>query len=638
MYTSWFTKKSILVFIGLFLTTTLFSSCNSQGTKGRKKIISDDASSDISGSGSNVGGSAAGPYEGGTVGGDVAQISAGVELRWIVDPVDGSFSKKPTIPKNFSGTLYLAGLNISTLSSKHVAVRFKFGLSLEPVTIIATVARAENQGITPSVDVELLALDLSSRPFKDIKLLYDLYDYNQYNFDGVLGGATPDNPITDPNNQNLYCRGVDLNYDSSFAGSSCSSAGDTCKFAYAKVIDKGFQDISAGVALGIISGIPLIPYEAQIDFSGNGYIADTVENKIKKCNPEDGTFDGVDYKLNPPYPTLVDGLNSYTYSGPYRALNYANWDITGDAVIGQYGIFLKHLTLPPPYTGILSSNIAYGLQSLLFPRYGKMELQSGTTYLGVASGQPANDTKIENTLLANGETEWMDGCNIRVSNYDSDLNEGIGSCSVTATIDIVEVNPITNEVIGDPIVSSKDVKLQLTRANEINSSGDDMLYNSFKRCSSSSSCSANECCFNERCWSNDLISMCIEDSQVQGNYSVGSSCTSDFQCSSLCCDKSSGRCAVHDNTLQPEVLCSHPPGSQCVSKEWCRKETVTQCLIVKTGIDPQGNQTCALRCYNKQEYGNCVSGICTPPTQPFVPYFDSDNPDCSAAVDPPSSI
>jgi hypothetical protein len=85
------------------------------------------------------------------------------------------------------------------------------------------------------------------------------------------------------------------------------------------------------------------------------------------------------------------------------------------------------------------------------------------------------------------------------------------------------------------------------------------------------------------------------------------------------------------------VLCSKPFGQFCVAKEWCQKTNIVNCKIVKTGTDPQGNITCAKRCYNSQEFGDCRQGICIPPLPGEDPFFDPNAPDaCDDAVDPPN--
>ena len=62
------------------------------------------------------------------------------ELIHLIDPVEGTFHKKVTIPKNYNGFFYLSGLNITSLNDYHVSVRFKFGRELEAITLPAQLA------------------------------------------------------------------------------------------------------------------------------------------------------------------------------------------------------------------------------------------------------------------------------------------------------------------------------------------------------------------------------------------------------------------------------------------------------------------------------------------------------------------
>jgi hypothetical protein len=88
--------------------------------------------------------------------------------------------------------------------------------------------------------------------------------------------------------------------------------------------------------------------------------------------------------------------------------------------------------------------------------------------------------------------------------------------------------------------------------------------------------------------------------------------------------------------LNPPVLCSKPQGDFCITKEWCQKEPVTRCLVVKTGTDPLGNTTCRQQCYTTMEHGDCNRGVCVPPDQTPPPYFDPNDPSaCDDAVPPP---
>ncbi len=164
------------------------------------------------------------------------EIAPTTEVRNLVDPYTGSYVSKLSLPKNYAGKLYLGGLNITSLASKLVSVRFKFGRELEPVTIPATVGRAP--GIIPQSDVEVLMLDLSDKPFDNMRLVYDLFDYSDY--------ASTDTPVVNPRDKNLYCRGLTLDYDPTFAmtteNSACDTAGEKCLYAFAKIKDNGYVD------------------------------------------------------------------------------------------------------------------------------------------------------------------------------------------------------------------------------------------------------------------------------------------------------------------------------------------------------------------------------------------------------------
>ena len=71
------------------------------------------------------------PNSGDTMTNEEDVVQTAVELRHFIDPFDGTYKTKLTIPKNYKGNLYLAGLNIATLRNKLVKVRFKIGRELE---------------------------------------------------------------------------------------------------------------------------------------------------------------------------------------------------------------------------------------------------------------------------------------------------------------------------------------------------------------------------------------------------------------------------------------------------------------------------------------------------------------------------
>jgi hypothetical protein len=610
-----FTSLKVLLVSMLFLS---MQACVQSGSsqprqKSTQKLTSNKAlPGPIPGQGSSGGGVG--------IGSSGSEVASGVELRHLVDPLDGTYSTKVTIPKNFSGLLYLSGLNVSSMRDKLVSVRFYFGQAREPVTVPAVISRGP--GITPQTDIDVLILDMQDKPFERIRLLYDLYDYNDYG----TSFANMD-PVSSNRDRNLYCRGLDLEYDPTFESSgaypNCTGPNSVCKYSYAKVLDKGLVNNT--------TSIPHIPSLTQVTLGATGvYSSDTNTQKLNKCLQDDGTA-----------PSDISGAivfnsifnfnsTNYVFQGPYRALNTSLWDISGSAMTATdtsgrpVGLFEAIIS---------GSDPNYGKKSLLFPRYGKLPLRKSLEYRG--STTPDGVKNILPGLTADGTSEWMDGCNVRVSNYDEYTNEGIGSCNVTATVEVFYTNPTTGK--EEILASSTKVKLQLVRPSLINNVGQDVLHTSLRRCSNDNNCGAEECCYNQRCWTKDLVSQCLSDTNSEGNYPVGENCSSDYQCSSLCCNASIGRCAVHDLSQNLPVYCAKSPGETCVAKEWCRKEPIVDCYLVDTGLDSQGRPTCALRCYNVMKHGDCKNGSCVPPAAGTVDSFNPSEPDpfvrCGAARD-----
>jgi hypothetical protein len=627
----------------LMLAFTIFSllmtSC--VPTRDVSSRRSSTARSTDNGSGPGSGnGQGAVPGDGGISAGDEELINGRAELRHIVDPFDGTYKTKVTIPKNFTGLLYLSGLNFTSLAGKLVSARFRFGRELEPVVIQGTIGRAP--GITPQTDIEVLILDFQDRPFENIRLLYDLYDYNDYRSDinPLLEDKAPTN---DPRDTGLYCRGLRTEHDPTFISTpsnpNCGVAGNRCLYSYAKLKDSGLIVKSSGIAL--------VPSEPQVDLAGGGYTLDPLTNTLKKCLPDNNNAGNLNTALNSNIAgALAYGLDItpnifpeiHQYKGPFRPLATDEWHISGSAILSDVtspsypsGLFQFSMNSDP------NNLVEYadgGYRSFMFPRAGTMPLSSGVDYLGNLSDPYG--LKTLDTLLTSGDSKFMGGCNIRASNYDSFANEHIGSCNVVATIELIHTNLLTNQ--EEVLTSSTAVKLQLSRASITNFQGQEVLYSSLSSCSSSQTCGSNECCFNSRCWDKELVTQCLEDVAVVGNRGVGEVCNSDFECSSLCCNQSTGACSVHINDNENRVLCSKAPGQSCVMKEYCREENLSTCFIVNTGLDLQGQQLCSLRCYNVPTFGECINGICAPPPIPSVPIFDPTNPDCTTAIDPPTGF
>lgn len=592
-----------------------------------------------------------------TIFGNGTSLPPKVEIRHLIEPNlstdltyssgtgfsgGGSYVRKLTLPKNFQGRLYVAGINIVSLADRHVRVRFKFGMNREPVTIPATVVAAP--GITPFTAINVLVLDMRSEPFRNVRLPYDLYDYNDYDF------SAGDEPTQDNRNTNLYCRGLKIEDDPTFVGvgacdgteSNPDQPAEECLYAYAKVLDQGLvQDLNG-------QEVPLLPSLPQSkSVTGGDFYMDFMSSTLKKplldtlptsaahtlgpytfsllANPVNSsdsiniTFSGAT-AFNP---VTINGIN-YSFRGPYRLVNQSQWQFAFSDLDGEKKLFKEDSYILKSATEKIYYN------SYLFPLATKLEFAPDVSHL---SSETVDGVRTENILSVAGETKWMDGSNARAISRNSEL-EHIGSCNVSSSIEIVARDNNGNDYV---VATANDVKLQLVRSiqhrTDIN---DDVLYTNFKRCESNAGCAGNECCFNNRCWDETLVTQCFDSSAIQGNRNIGDSCSTDLDCSSLCCNRTSGQCAAHNSLLDPAVLCSKPVGDFCIAQEWCQKSPVTRCYIIRTGTDPLGNTTCRQHCYTTQEFGDCKNGICVPPEQDIIPTFDANNPDCTNAITAPS--
>ncbi len=588
----------------LLMASILLTSCvENSGVKGRTK-----SGASLTGGSSNTNGAGSLPNGTGLGSSDNLQ-SVKVELSHLVDPFDGTYKKKLTIPKNFKGNLYIAGLNVAALQDKLIKVRFNFGVDRQSVVLGATIARAP--GIIPQTDIQVLVVDMNSKPFSKMRLNYDLFDYNDYAADPTKA------PVVDPRDGGLYCRGLQLEDDPTFSNATstnatCSAAGDKCLYGYAKITDSTMYNATTG-----LSNIPSRPQiwtvasstrTPTISTSAGTMCLPDYEDVIGFNDLFEQTLTGLNYN------DLVLGLR---YRGPYRAINTAQWKIQGSAIFNSTkGLFEIPNSGLDPYTGF---------RSLLFPRAGTLALNQDVRYFG-----STDRFGIRSTLVADstGTSKNVDGCNLRVMNYDSVSAEGIGSCNVNASIEVfyekngAEVN----------ITTDRSIKLQLIRASVTNYEGKEVLTSAFKRCDSSSSCGSGECCFNSRCWSKELVTQCVDQVPVIGNQEVGANCSSDYECSTLCCNQSTGSCAPHNPNGTVPVQCGKTAGQRCVAREFCKTEFVATCKIVKNGFNPDGTIACTLRCPAVETPGECKGGYCVPPAIPAIPAFDPK--DCSQAVDP----
>lgn len=585
-----------------------------------------------------------------------------VDILHIIDPKDGTYQNKVTIAKNFNGFLYISGLNITSLASKVISVRFKFGRELGSIIVKGVIGRVS--GITPSSNMDIIQLDFKKRPFENLRLLYDLYDYKNYH---DLPDEDADEPSTDPYGKDLYCRGLALEHDPTFTFTNnnnlCdgldpngSPSSEQCLYAYAKVLDSGLWREG-------LFPTPLIPTLPQIDHG--------LENTAsQKCLPDTGDQEQLNGVLDLDLKSLAFNtkkilLNGeyFSYLGPYRSLSSSLWEIDSSAlsqiIFTPKGILsngdhcsndfkcVNNCCLKETNTcgdrkskidtaclgggpaGLfektLNGDIQGGIKSFLFPRAGRLNLSSSTEYFG--SETPFSSKTLQRQQVK-GETKYVDGCNLRVMGYNHHSHEGIGSCNITAILEIIDKDLKV-------LASSTKIKLQVIRPHDEDHFGREILSSAFPSCKNSSSCKDDECCYNKTCWAKELVSQCQDENVNIGSFGIGEICATDLECSSLCCDSSKGTCRVHVNNPSQTALCGKSPGETCLSKEFCYQEDVRECLIVKTGISMTGEQECSLRCYYKKHFGDCIDGVCVPPPLLPVPPFDPNAPDCKKAVDPP---
>lgn len=545
----------------------------------------------------------------------------------------GTYVRKMTLPKNYQGRLYIGGININSLSNRLIKVRFNFGYNRDPVTLTATVAKAP--GMTPQTNIDVLVVDLRNRPFEEIRLLYDLYDYKDY-----AGFPAGTSYIDSNRDGNLYCRGLRLEDDNTFNGQGAcdgldgfgSALNETCLYSYAKILDKGLTKLSGTTYTSTY------PTLTQTELRGNTYYRDNADDLVKRCLPDVNPLSGyllrtddtststpdlINFSLNnqPVNVPLSTGGQLYVYEGPFKPTNISQWAISGNAILGAKGIFSID-SLP-------SQSLDYGYRSLMYPRFGKMNLNANVENL--SSATPLGARTVDPFPSA-GETQWMDGCNMRVQSVNP-LGEHVGSCNVSSSIQVLARD---DNGVDFVVAETNDVVIQLVRGSVMTEQNGDTLYSNFKSCINSNQCGVGECCFNSRCWSSSLVSQCVESATSTGNKPVGQVCQSDFECSSLCCNRNSGVCGIHNTLLSPPVLCSKPVGDFCISKEWCQKQTITDCYVVYTGTSPSGSATCAKRCYNRQVHGDCRAGVCVNPAPGInVPYDPALSCIENGAIQPP---
>jgi hypothetical protein len=547
-----------------------------------------------------------------------------IELTEFVSPQTSRLVSKLSIEKNFGGILYINGANISALSGHLITVRFNFGRNLEPVDVPAVIARSDK--VIPRSNALMIAVDFKSRPFASLKLPYDLFDYNNYVNSSNVEANTP---VTDPYNENLYCRGLRLNHDTTWIDSNrdgkCASTDEKCLYAYAKILDTG---------LFTSTGAALYPAFPQLDHAGTGYINDTSASNFSdptsiqrsKCLPDSnsagnlvgtgaspGTLGNsyivgstsLSYNDQVAHVRVVNNQTlrtDYIYKGPYRPTATSLWEIQGDALFSTtvslsnpgYGIFRKFLS----GTSNATQKIEAGYKSYLFPRAGRMSLRAGVDHFS-SSGAFDNARNFNAGLGSNGSTGFMDGCNLRVSSYNYTNDENIASCNVTATIQILARDDKNPQTI---VHTGTKLKLQVIRDTLKTTGNVEVLHESRPFCGTSNACSSDECCFNNRCLKSSQIGSCPDFQEIPAFTKESGRCRSDFDCVTFCCMNAgtdsvtglgTGQCAVKPgDPLSP--FCNKPTfGSQkCLTGDQCS----VKCQKVRVKILTQSIQDDGKNC------------------------------------------
>ncbi len=498
------------------------------------------------------------------------------EISSLLDPFNGSDTKKITIPKNFSGKLNFRGKYLGLVGNP-LKVRFKFGKSYQPIDIYAAVSKNNNS----DSNEDILILDFSKLQFKSIPLFYDLFDYQDYrNFKGdevFVENTGPLYTTQDSFNENLFCRGLNLEDDPTFEISNnneeCDEIGEKCLYAYAKIADKSlFNQHTSSL---------IVPKYPQINFKSNDYTKQTFAEYLHKGLPDNDDPDNLKGVLNATevgngYDKLSFGEKitfengeTLEYQGPFQAVGYDassennTWEIKEDALIypgdvnnQALGLFQKSYILSDPNSGYIS---------MMFPRAGKLTLKANIEYFG--SEKPFEVRNLQK-MQERGISLFMDGANLRIKNYNQASNEGISSCNVSATIDLISFDPKTGREFSLLLNPNRELKIQLIRPTQ----------------------------------------------------------------------KSNEEPNPSKNTGSEEKKNSPPPENivpRCNTNKDCKMEKFPSCHIVKTGISITGTQECALRCYNVPVFGECNKGQCLPPEKPIAPYFNQQNPDCSEAISAP---
>lgn len=499
-------------------------------------------------------------------------------LKYFVDPESGNISEKLSIVKNDNREIYLAIDNLDDYDSKFLFVKFKFGVGRSFETNLP--ARITTvPGLTSGSIQKALAINLLNIPFANINLDYNLFDYNSYS---SLSSA---NFELNNRDKDLYCRGLSYSDDPTYSGNGvCDGYTDKCLYSYSGVKDQGWYDNSTGSFIS--------PSKPQMALINDELYEDGFSlNKIK-CLSDSSLqyfYNDQNERKIASYQNTISGTD-LRHLGAYNFTEQGNWDITGNALLGEFGVFRKRS----------SDGNYYG--SMMYPRAAKLSVGSGLEYLGYSIIQNYQVSKF--LTNSSGNSVWVSGCNWRVSTVDQS-GEHVGSCNVSASIDVFYNDEQGEEVIiassswGE---ASSLVRLQLLQQGDVEDTNG--LNNpDYKTCSSGSECSNSECCYNGRCWSQALVGECSPDDEGGANKPADEICVNDNECLSLCCKTRAG-----SRTCNGDAFCDKPTGGSCISGSFCDRVWKVEYKIIQTQTNSAGHcqkRLCAFLANEECENHTC---------------------------------
>ncbi len=503
-----------------------------------------------------------------------------IELTQAKDPLTGNLGDKVSIPRNYSGDLELTGFNLKSLHDGNLFAKVTFGHTRIEVPLIEATVKVM-PGLTADTKIDTLVLHLAKAPFKDIPLDYQLFDYSQYDFD--MSSVGVDIPVASARDENLFCRGLQLSDDPTFNKApslGCKEKNDVCKYAYANIYDQ----------------------------AANGEAAIEPDLSSSEGSPAFGT--------NLCQSELAQGPSAYA------PLDSNDWSISGEALFGKFGVFLEKDSM----------NSGVGKKAFLFPRYGKLDLKSGVQYQG--SNSSPSDLKTQKTMTQDGQSSWVDGCNLRaLARRDNKTHQG--SCNISARIELFKMDqegtlhPVSVIQGGD-----RNIKIQLLPDEIFGSNGNSQNY----QCKDSSTCGKDSCCYNGRCWSKSFVSFCKEDldNSLPSQLGEGESCERDLQCRSYCC--SGQRCGTHqdeasdDDSGGQSNLCQKRVGESCLSRAWCDYNRFYSCSFQVAAAnqpeDPQadldGAYTCSISCKIEVQrwHHDCINRKCVDKKSELLGFYN----------------